>query len=49
MRPLGSPKHSQGRDLKEVKWRDEDWIHVGDLWRGPKNTVTSSLHGEFLN
>jgi hypothetical protein len=35
MRPFGSPKHTQENikkmDLKEVKWHDAYWIHVGDL------------------
>jgi hypothetical protein len=44
MRPLGSPKHTQDNKkwlLKEVEWHDADWIHVGDLWRTPQNTVTT--------
>jgi len=44
MRPLGSPKHTQKNikmDLKEVEWHDAHWIHVGDVWRAPVNTVTT--------
>jgi len=43
IKPLGSPEQTKDNKkwiLKEVEGHDADWIHVGDLWRAPKNTVT---------